>query len=384
VYGPTSKSPYFRAVWQDCGRQRHKSGKSIETVKTAALNALKQIAKGMSNLPSAAEINELRIAQATLKQMDVSLSSAIDEYRLAKGILPHEPLHKAASAWLQAHPALIPIKLEDACSQYIKHRFDTVSARLAHEDELRLNRICNLLNGDLHILAKADLEKFFGLLANLAPKTRNHFRQSLRHFLKWCVRKDYLSPEHRLGEVLVNEKATDAAPSILTPTQLSNLLAISQPKMIPFMALGAFTGARRSEILRLNWRHIWRIKGQLELEADRTKTGQRRLVPIQRNLEAWLTPWRTSTGPIWPGSDSQFHHTLEVLMKSANLKGRNLLRHSYASYRLSQVEDAPKVALEMGHSVRKLFSNYRSLVTHDEAARWFSITPPTIKDLADS
>ena len=146
--------------------------------------------------------------------------------------------------------------------------------------------------------------------------------------------------------------------------------------MIPYVALGAFTGARRSEILRLHWSHIWRIKGQLELEAHRTKTCQRRLVPIQPNLKAWLAPWKNSTGPIWTDSDSAFHHALEMLMKATDLKGRNLLRHSYASYRLAQIEDAPKVALELGHSVQKLFSNYRSLVTQDEATLWFGIMPP--------
>ena len=340
------------------------------------MSALKRIAKGAGNLPTTFEINELRIAQAALKGMNVSLSAAIDEYRIAKKIIPNEPLHKAASFWLQSHPAVIPIKLKDACTQYAKHRRQTVSARLAHEDELRLNRFGDLLDRNLHQMSKNDIEKFFELLGDLAPKTRNHFRQTLRHFLKWCVRKDYIPPNHRLGEVLVNEKASDAAPKILSPPQLSHLLATASRNMIPYLALGAFTGARRSEILRLHWEHVWRIGGQLELEAHLTKTRQRRLVPMQPNLEAWLASWKNSTGPIWPDSESKFHHTLETLMQSARLKGRNLLRHSYASYRIAQIEDAPKVALEMGHSVQKLFCNYRSLVTKNEATLWFGTLPP--------
>jgi len=53
----------------------------------------------------------------------------------------------------------------------------------------------------------------------------------------------------------------------------------------------------------------------------------------------------------------------------------NALRHSYASYRLAQTEDAAKVALEMGNSPRKLFSNYRQLAAKKQAQKWFAILP---------
>jgi len=53
----------------------------------------------------------------------------------------------------------------------------------------------------------------------------------------------------------------------------------------------------------------------------------------------------------------------------------NALRHSFASYRLAQIQNANQVALETGHTVKVLFTNYRELVTPDEAKSWFEIAP---------
>jgi hypothetical protein len=54
----------------------------------------------------------------------------------------------------------------------------------------------------------------------------------------------------------------------------------------------------------------------------------------------------------------------------------NVLRHSYATYRLSIMPDALRVALEMGNSPAKLFTNYRELDRHNHAPEWFAIEPP--------
>lgn len=53
----------------------------------------------------------------------------------------------------------------------------------------------------------------------------------------------------------------------------------------------------------------------------------------------------------------------------------NALRHRYASYRLADIKDAARVALEMGNSPTMLFRNYRELVTEKQAAEWFAALP---------
>jgi hypothetical protein len=54
---------------------------------------------------------------------------------------------------------------------------------------------------------------------------------------------------------------------------------------------------------------------------------------------------------------------------------RNVLRHSFISYRIAIVKSADQVALEAGNSPAVIFKNYRELATDDEATAWFSILP---------
>ena len=53
----------------------------------------------------------------------------------------------------------------------------------------------------------------------------------------------------------------------------------------------------------------------------------------------------------------------------------NGLRHSYATYRLAQCQDAAKVALEMGNTPVMIFRHYRELVMPEDAAAWWNIFP---------
>jgi len=54
----------------------------------------------------------------------------------------------------------------------------------------------------------------------------------------------------------------------------------------------------------------------------------------------------------------------------------NGLRHSFASYRLAAIHDAPRVSVELGHtSPQMLYSTYRELVLPTEAERYWTILP---------
>ena len=54
---------------------------------------------------------------------------------------------------------------------------------------------------------------------------------------------------------------------------------------------------------------------------------------------------------------------------------RNVLRHSYISYRIATVKSADQVALEAGNSPSVIFKNYRELATEEQANEWFGILP---------
>jgi hypothetical protein len=54
---------------------------------------------------------------------------------------------------------------------------------------------------------------------------------------------------------------------------------------------------------------------------------------------------------------------------------RNVLRHSYISYRIAIVQSADQVALEAGNSPSITFKHYRELTTPEVAEKWFGIMP---------
>src|SRR5215470_5143193 len=210
----------------------------------------------------------------------------------------------------------------------------------------------------------------------VGPRSRNNVRQAVVTLFNFARRRGYL-PKGETTEAADVETVRDhdGEIAILRPAELSKLLKKSKPIYQLYFALAAFTGVRSAELLRLEWSEINFEKGHIEVKARKAKTATRRLVPIQPNLMAWLAPYRKRTGKLFQSrrmvdSAIKFGKRLSIPWKA------NCLRHSYATYRLSIVPDAGRIALEMGNSPAKLFTNYRELDRHNYAPEWFAIEPP--------
>lgn len=210
----------------------------------------------------------------------------------------------------------------------------------------------------------------------VGPRSRNNVRQAIVTLFNFARRRGYL-PKGETTEAADVETVRDhdGEIAILTPAQLTKLLKKAKPDYQLYFALAAFTGIRSAELLRLEWSEINFEKGHIEVKARKAKTSTRRLVPIQPNLAKWLAPYRGRTGRLF-----QSRRTVDSAIKFAkrlNISWKaNCLRHSYASYRLSMVPDAGRIALEMGNSPAKLFTNYRELDRENHAPEWFAIEPP--------
>ena len=70
------------------------------------------------------------------------------------------------------------------------------------------------------------------------------------------------------------------------------------------------------------------------------------------------------------------HRAVSALAASLKIDWpRNVLRHSFISYRIAIVQSADQVALEAGNSPSIIFKHYRELTTEEQAEKWFSIMP---------
>ncbi len=147
------------------------------------------------------------------------------------------------------------------------------------------------------------------------------------------------------------------------------------PDVVPMIAIGAFAGLREAEIQRLDWSEIDLARRHIEVKATKAKSARRRVVPIQPNLAAWLQPYSGMTGRVVPAGARR---KLARVREAAKLTRwpNNGLRHSFASYRLAAIHDAPRVSVELGHtSPQMLYSTYRELVLPTEAERYWTILP---------
>jgi len=213
----------------------------------------------------------------------------------------------------------------------------------------------------------------------VGPRSYNNVRQAVVTLFNFARRRGYLTKGEMTEAADVETVRDDEGEiAILTPAELSKLLRKSKPDYQLYFALAAFTGIRSAELLRLDWSEINFEKGHIEVKARKAKTATRRLVPIQPNLAKWLEPYRSSKGKLFKS-----RRTVDSAIKYAKRLGvpwkANCLRHSYATYRLSIVPDAGRIALEMGNSPAKLFTNYRELDRENQAPQWFAIEPPPLR-----
>jgi integrase len=133
-------------------------------------------------------------------------------------------------------------------------------------------------------------------------------------------------------------------------------------------------GVRAEEVKRLDCSEIKLAKGYIEVPASKAKNKTRRLVPILPNLRAWLQIHLPKKGPVCAFKNLSNQY-LKLAAKVGVKWRRNGLRHSYVSYRVADVANIPQVAMESGHTVKMLQTDYLEVVDKEAAVKWFSIYP---------
>ncbi len=210
----------------------------------------------------------------------------------------------------------------------------------------------------------------------LSPKSRANFRANIGVLFSYASNRriiDFNPIVHT-----AKPKLPDNPPEIFTVDELNALLEAASrvaPDVTPMIAVGAFAGLREAEIQRLEWDEVDLARGHIEVTAAKAKSARRRIVPIQPNLAAWLQPYSGMTGSVVPVGARR---KLARVRKAAKLTRwpNNGLRHSFASYRLAEIHDAPRVSVELGHtSPQMLYSTYRELVLPTEGERYWTILP---------
>jgi integrase len=266
------------------------------------------------------------------------------------------------------------VAIEEAVRELIETKL-AAGRSVPYCDSLRskLARLVGHLgNRNIGQISTGDLESFLTGL-KVSPATRNTYRRDCRTLWSFAEKRGWVSMN--AAARTERAKAIDKPPGILTPEEAAALLAESHdPDLRAFHAIGLFAGLRVAEINKLDWRNVDLGRGFVEVSAATSKTRARRLVPIQENLRAWLTPVARPAGSV-VGENLRERH-LEARKRAGIAPWpENGVRHSFVSYRLASTGNAAQTALESGHDQKILFAHYRELVRPADAARYWEIKP---------
>ena len=202
-----------------------------------------------------------------------------------------------------------------------------------------------------------------------------------------AVKRNYCSANPLDG--IERPQVTLKAPGIFTVEQTSSLLraAIERPdlELLPYFAIGLFAGLRPTEMTRLDWSNVRVDQRVILVNADASKTSQKRFVDTSENLLAWLQPIVRESGPV--ASASLADRVGKAWRQTATYEHGKIekwppdgMRHSFASYHLAKHQNAPQTSLQMGHtSPHMLFNHYRNLVLAADADSYWKITPEKVQ-----
>ena len=372
---------YTLAYYKSDGETRTRRLQSFSSVEDARFEA-QRIATAIANgeadvlkLKSADRASYLH-ALGELKPLGIPLHIAISEYVAARkhagaGLITAAKEYAQRHAFVTVRKTVTEVveELLDAKQQ------DGMSVRYLQSLRSHLNRFAEHFGMNISGVTAAQIEDWLRSLKRGA-RTRNNIRLSAVTLFNFAKARGYL-PKSITTEAEHVAKAKDRGGeiAIFRPKQLADLLDVGDEEGRLYFALGAFTGLRAAELIRLEWADVNFARGHIQVAKDKAKTATRRLVPIQANLAMWLAPYRSKDRGRVFASEHAGDRAIAAA-KAADVEWpNNVLRHSYATYRLAQCQDAARVALEMGNSPQMLFSNYRELADEKDASDWFNIVP---------
>ena len=376
--GPVNGKTRYTIAFYRNGQRVRRMFTKLEDAKREAKIAAANIQKGYqeNNDLRPAERDAYLAATELLKGVSVPLVSAIEEYTECRKRLGDVPLLSAVDEFLRRmNGVMIGVTVPDAVKEFIEAKEqDGMSKRYKLQLQSTLGLFAKAFPGEIMRVQSDQIDRWLRE-SDIAPVTRNNRLTVVRVFLNFAKQRGYLpKSEATEADSVRKVKTGDTETEIFQPEDIAKLLLAAPARLIPNLAIGAFSGLRSAELSRLDWSAVDLDRRMIDLRAGQAKTASRRIVPISDNLAAWLNLVERE-GPVIPDPDL-YRQTTALARKLGVRWPRNVLRHSFISYRVALIQDVNQVALEAGNSPAIIFKNYRELVTEDAAQTWFSIEPP--------
>ena len=398
IYGKTHGYAYYRLAYQVNGVRKIKSFGTYGEAKEEAERIVRELANGSQT--TALSSTQARDSLAALQCLEgyrlatgrkLTLLGAMSEFVEAAGKLSGYTLIEAVERFMNTVVSVKRKDVREAVEEFIKAderrtrategQRAQLSEKYIYTRDIRLRRFAATFpNTAVCDFAKEHLDTFIHSLGDFSAKSRNHYRATIRQFLSWSVRKDFLPVTHRLGEAdtMRPEHANTAEVIFYTSKELRSLLEAADDSMRAIIAIGELTGLRTAELLRLDWVDVWHVPGHIEITSGKSKTRQRRLVEICPALSAWLDPFRAvEKGKLWDSTEDVFQkESLRLWEQGGVTRKANGLRHAFCTYHFALHSNENLTAAQAGNSPAMIHAHYKGLATKTEAEKWFAVLPP--------
>lgn len=367
---------YAVSFYRD-GKRLRKMFSTLDAAKKEALFVAQRIQVGMQHVTDLKphERDSFKAAEAMLEKSGIPLVAAVEDYLRARDLAGTESLAAMASEYGQHFKKVVrKVTIPEAVAEMLLHRKqDGASKVYLGQLKTTLTRFGAKFPGEILDVTSQEIDAWLRSL-EVAPGTRNSMLRCIKVFFSFARSRNYLPEERNTAAdsvLLIKNVSNDY--SIFMPKQMETILHAAPPRLVPILAIEAFSGIRVAELSRLDWSAVDLDRRIIELRADQAKTASRRVVPITDNLAVWLAPLKRK-GKVVVAKN--LYVDMTALVRTLKMEWpRNVLRHSFISYRIATVKSADQVALEAGNSPSIIFKHYRELTTEEEANKWFGILP---------
>ena len=388
VIDGTTYQIFRPSYWQPDGRRVLRDAGSLERAQEILTEAARAFGQHRPDILeiSAKDRRDFDGAMDILRPIGLSMFDAASRLREALEILPPGTnLAEVCRFYTARNPAaatprLVPEVLADLIAD---RRASGCSEEHLRDFQKRLGPFADRFAVPIASIDPGTVRAYLGDLRGvkgqpLAPRSRENSRRLISALFAFAAQRRLISRDlaQEIAEI-PPPKIRPTPTTTFTPVEIQAILDAATGSDRALVAIGGFAGLRTAELHRLDWRHVRLDEGHIVVDSSISKTAARRIVPIAPNLAAWLQPLALPSGRI--SRHSHEHRLAWAFCKISAAAGitwqRNALRHSFVTYRLAQVKNAPQVALEAGHTVNVLHASYAELATAAEAAKWFSVTP---------
>ena len=296
-------------------------------------------------------------------------------------------LAEAVEYWM-THAVRVrhPVMMAEMMEGFI-HARDMAHCSRRYLEQLRvsLGSLARAVPMEAHQVTRSEIERWLNA-SGWAVKTRNNYLGDVRALFAWAAQAGHVARSPCDG--IPKHKEAEGEIGTLRLAECERLLnaVLHRPELAGYVIIGLFTGLRRAELEKLDWRMVSTDERTVVVTGASAKSRRRRVVDLSENAVAWLKAVCPDGVPAQgevcsPGFDERWIVLREKLgYGTKHDQGRpwphNALRHTFASYHYAMHSNEAKLQALMGHrSADMLHRHYRALKTKVEAEKFWGLVP---------